>query len=105
MPTEKTLRAIANRRPFLVQGPKWYLHNLRKLGFKTFDRWWSEEYDLLESDQKYGELKLVIDYISEQSTDTLKKWYHDMNDVVEHNIHTLQNLNNNMITEIEFHYE
>ena len=105
MPTEKTLRAIVNRRPFLVQGPKWYLHNLRKLGFKTFDRWWSEQYDLLESDQKYGELKLTIDYISSQSIDTLKTWYHDMHEVINHNIDTLKILNNNMITGIKFHYE
>ena len=105
MPTEKTLRAIVNRRPFLVQGPKWYLHNLCKLGFKTFDRWWSEEYDLLESDQKYGELKLIIDYISSQKIDTLKNWYHEMHDVIEHNINTLQNLNDNAITDTKFYYE
>ena len=105
MPTEKTLRAIVNRRPFLVQGPKWYLHNLCKLGFKTFDRWWSEEYDLLESDQKYGELKLIIDYISSQKIDTLKNWYHEMHDVIEHNINTLKNLNNNAITDTKFYYE
>ena len=43
--TEKTMRAIINRRPFLVQGPKFFLKNLKRLGFKTFDHWWDEGYD------------------------------------------------------------
>ena len=31
--------------PFIVLGPKGYLHNLKRLGFKTFGTFWNESYD------------------------------------------------------------
>lgn len=103
--TEKLMRTIANRRPFLLQSSKWALKNLRLLGFKTFERWWDEGYDEDPWDFKYQALKSNIDYIANAKQETIKKWYDEMQPVLEHNYQTLMNLSNKTITETEFYYE
>lgn len=83
--SEKTIRPIIAKRPFVLAGAPGSLALLKKLGFKTFDRWWSEEYDneynhhkrlfmiyelikeILEKDknelcQMLNEMELVLDY-------------------------------------------
>lgn len=46
--TEKTLKAIAHKQPFiLVAAPK-ALHYLRSHGYQTFSQWWDESYDEVE---------------------------------------------------------
>jgi len=59
-PTEKTVRPIANQRPFIVYGPKNFLANLQKYGFKTFSECWNEDYDLLEGPDRYQAIRNVI---------------------------------------------
>jgi hypothetical protein len=103
--TEKTFRCILNRRPFLVQGPKYFLKNLKKLGFKTFDSWWTEGYDNDPEDCKYENLVKVIDYINSQSLETIKHWYDDMEEILEHNYQTLLSLTDDQILSTEFYYE
>ena len=103
--TEKLMRTIANRRPFLLQSSKWALRNLKLLGFKTFDQWWDEGYDEDPWDFKYQALKHNIDYINNASQETIEKWYDEMQPVLEHNYQTLMNLSTEDITETEFYYE
>lgn len=54
--TEKTYRAIAYGKPFVIIGNKGSLSKLHNLGFKTFSGWWPEEYDTLEWPER-------IDYV------------------------------------------
>lgn len=103
--TEKTLRAIIQKTPFLVQGPKWMLRNLKLLGFQTFDRWWDEGYDEDPADFKYQALQYNIDFIAQQSVDTLTQWYHEMQPVLDHNINVLKNLTKKQILNTDFYYE
>jgi hypothetical protein len=103
--TEKTLRCIINGRPFMVQGPTWFLRNLRKLGFKTFSNWWDEGYDEDPSDARYNTLKNGIDWIAQQTPDTINAWYQEMQPTLEHNRQTLQQLTDKKILETEFFYE
>lgn len=103
--TEKTLRCIINRRPFLVQGPRCYLKNLHALGFKTFDQWWDEGYDLDHSDARYQTLCNGIDWIAQQSSNTIQQWYQDMQPVLEHNIECLKQLSTKQILTTDFSYE
>lgn len=103
--TEKLLRCIINRRPFMVQGPKWFLRNLKKLGFKTFSSWWSEGYDEDWSDARYATLKNGIDWIAHQTPATIKMWYEEMQPTLDHNLQTLQQLTNKQLLETEFFYE
>jgi hypothetical protein len=102
--TEKTLRAIMHRRPFIIQGPQWYLRNLKLLGFKTFDRWWDEGYDEDPWDFKYQALKQNIDYIAQQDSSTIARWYDEMSEVLEHNYNTFLELTSQKIKSTDFYY-
>lgn len=103
--TEKTFRCIINRRPFVIQGPQWYLRNLRTLGFKTFSHWWDEGYDEDPSDARYKTLCNGIDWIAQQSCETIQQWYKEMQPVLEHNVQVLQQLTSKKIIETKFFYE
>lgn len=105
MITEKTFRPIINRKPFLIQGPKWYLKNLKLLGFKTFDQWWDESYDQDPCDSRYTGLQWNINYIGQQSKETIAQWHKQMEPILEHNYNTLMNLTDQQITSTNFFYE
>jgi hypothetical protein len=89
----------------MIQGPKYFLKNLRKLGFRTFGKWWCEGYDLDESDARYYTLKQGIDWVASQSDDTIAQWYNEMQETLNHNYDILCNLTNNEILDTEFYYE
>ena len=84
-PTEKIWRPIALKTPFIVNGPKHYLKNLKRLGFKTFSEWWSEEYDYSEGKNRIEKILQVIDYICNLSVSELNRLYKDMDAVLNHN--------------------
>lgn len=91
-PTEKTWRAIANRTPFIVQGPQHYLAHLKELGFQTFDQWWSEGYDEDPSSWQVQEIKQVIDQLASYPISKLEQIYAEMESVIEHNYCRLKHL-------------
>lgn len=84
-PTEKTWRPILLETPFIVQGPQWYLHRLKDMGFQTFDRWWDEGYGEDPATCQTTEIKKVIDYIGTLSIEQLKKMYDEMQPTLKHN--------------------
>lgn len=91
-PTEKTWRAIANRTPFIIQGPQNYLARLKELGFQTFDQWWNEGYDEDPSSWRVQEIKSIVDQIAKYSVSELKQMHEDMSSVLEHNYRRLEQL-------------
>lgn len=98
-PTEKTWRAIISKTPFVVQGPIDYLNNLKRLGFKTFDNYWSEEYDVIAGINRLYEIKTVIDFVGRQSVEQLNAMYADMQPILEHNYRVFQKLTFKQIKE------
>jgi len=84
-PTEKTLRPMIAKTPFIVLGPKNYLHYLKKLGFKTFSNWWDESYDHCEGVHRIEEIKKVLKNILTKSSDELQEMLSDMKETLEHN--------------------
>lgn len=100
--TEKTWRPIIYRRPFVVQGPQWYLENLRRLGFRTFSDWWSEGYDHDINGGTLDSIKACIDYIAGQDYKTILTWYREMQPVLDHNWHTLLNLTDQKIKTTQY---
>ena len=84
--TEKTEKAFTTGNPFIaVSGPR-YLEKLKELGFKTFDKWWDESYDQIQSPIK--RLNAILDLIKEINKlgyeDLIKMW-NDMIPVLKHN--------------------
>ena len=47
--TEKTIKAMLTS-PFIINGERGVLDNLKKLGFETFPEWFDESYDDMDSD-------------------------------------------------------
>jgi hypothetical protein len=86
-PTEKTIRPIVGCRPMLINGPINFLHNLKQLGFKTFDQLWSEKYDQFEFPNRWNQIKLVINHIIEHGYDC-----NLANEIVQYNYNHLQQL-------------
>lgn len=91
--SEKTWRAIQTRTPFIVQGPRYFLKNLKRLGFKTFDAWWSEGYDEDPWDHKPEEIVKLIDSLAQKNLNELNQIYEQMQPILDHNYTVLQKLN------------
>lgn len=89
---EKIWRPIIMRTPFLVQGPQNFIKNLKKLGFKTFDRWWNEGYSEDPGRSQVDGIFQVIKEISELSIDQLQEMYDDMSEVLDHDLDLLMDL-------------
>jgi hypothetical protein len=92
LPNEKTGRPIIARTPFMAYAGKNFLKNLRQLGFQTFDRWWSEEYDNHEGVERIQRILKEIKEISTYSVDRLKEIQQEMMPVLEHNYQTIKAL-------------
>lgn len=90
-PTEKTFRPMWLKKPFVVFASRNYLDYLHQMGFKTFNNWWSENYDGFESRDRYLKILELIDDLSGLSQEELKKIYQDMQPVLEHNYNLLYN--------------
>jgi hypothetical protein len=88
-PTEKTWRPLMCQTPFLMLGPKNFLSNLQKLGFKTFGQWWDESYDQ-DADLDNGKVAVqsimsTLQKLSLLSVEELEGLYIDMLPTLQHN--------------------
>ena len=90
--SEKTLKPICYRIPFVLVAPPYTLVALKSLGYKTFDRWWDESYDL-EEDHTLRMKKIfkVVDFISSLSAQQIADMYNDMKDTLDYNATLLLN--------------
>ena len=95
-PTEKTWRPFICRTPFLVQGPRDFLKNLRKLGFKTFGNWWDESYDedvgLENGKVSIRTIQKNIDMLANLTTAELHNMLDDMKDTLDYNYQRFMSL-------------
>jgi len=84
--TEKIYKSITALHPFMVMGNPRYLESLKKLGFKTFDKWIDESYDR-ETDYKKRASKILfeLEKFSKYSIEKLKLIRKDMLPICEHN--------------------
>jgi hypothetical protein len=84
-PTEKIVRPMLCRRPFIVMGSKNYLDYLHQMGFYTFNVFWSEEYDGFEGLDRYIKIIDLIDSLSKKSSIELLDLYYAMTYQLDHN--------------------
>lgn len=84
--SEKTLSAIQHKKPFVILGAPETLRLLKEMGFKTFDKYWSEEYDeFYDSEKRFESVCDVIKYIDTLSLTQCKELLLDMKPILEHN--------------------
>ena len=88
-PTEKTVRPILMKKPFIHMGPKCFLIHLRQMGFRTFHEFWDEDYDGYGMEQRYHRILKLINNISAKSADELQDMYGRMRSILDHNYNLL----------------
>lgn len=91
-PTEKIWRPIALGTPFILQGPVWYIKELKMLGFETFSNWWDEGYAEDPADHQVVEIKRVIDFLAKLDAKDIQQMYREMKPIIEHNKNLFFNL-------------
>ena len=90
--TEKFWRPVATKTPFIIQGPQFVIKRLKQLGFKTFDRWWSEGYDEDPYLYSQNEIKKILADLSALSISDLETIYDEMQPILEHNYNLMMSL-------------
>ena len=81
--SEKTFKAIASSQPFIILGNKGSLKELKKLGYKTFDKWWDESYDELSDCDRMNAIIEVLKDI-DKIEDKIS-WFKSMKEVIDYN--------------------
>jgi hypothetical protein len=89
---EKMWRPILSRTPFIAQGPRNFIKNLRIMGFKTFDQWWDEGYSEDPHDYQTKGIIENIDRLAKLSTDELAIMYEEMRPTLDHNFEVFMSL-------------
>jgi len=96
-PTEKTLRPIIAKTPFIIMGPSGYLSNLQRIGFRTFNHWWDESYDEYSNYTRILKIKELLDKIFTWDQDKMHQALNEMLDILEYNRQHLQKLNSSSV--------
>jgi hypothetical protein len=90
--TEKTARPIMTMNPFIINASVNHLSNLKKLGFKTFSKYWSEDYDYQNGIARIMSINNICDDLSKLSPDQVAHMYKDMIPTLEHNRRVYESL-------------
>lgn len=89
--TEKTVRPMLLKKPFIVFGSRDYLAYLRQMGFRTFGDFWDEDYDGYSGAERYTRILTLLDTLANKSTNELESMYWDMQYTLDHNYALLAN--------------
>jgi hypothetical protein len=90
--TEKEIKPILARHPFIIHNLAGVLSHLKDMGFLTFERWFDESYDE-ETDDNKRLIKITdeVKRLSELSFDQWDIMLEEMTPVLEHNYNRLVN--------------
>lgn len=81
--TEKTVKPISTKTPFLIVSNPGYLKHLHKIGFRTFGDYIDESYDdIIDLDQR---IKSVLDQVQRILDRGSEQFYHETKSVLDHN--------------------
>jgi hypothetical protein len=84
--SEKTWKPISIGQPFIMVSTKGHLAKLKEMGYQTFDRWWSEDYDTIGNTHiKLKKIMDVLNMLSKLRVDELKAMRDQMQHVLIHN--------------------
>jgi len=84
--SEKTFKPIVNLHPFIIYGNKNSLMHLKEMGYRTFDRWWDESYDSMDTWDRLDAIIGILEKLKGLSAKQLFKMYQEMKPVLLHNL-------------------
>jgi hypothetical protein len=88
-PTEKTVRPMLLKKPFILFGSRDYFDYLRQMGFKTFGDFWNEDYDGYEDKDRLLKILKLLDNLAQKPVTELQTMYKDMQGILDHNYNLL----------------
>jgi hypothetical protein len=83
--TEKIFKPIVMQMPFILVGAKHNLEYLRSYGFKTFNDFWSEDYDFADNDTRIRTIANLLSDINAMSIKEKTQLQKHLSPIVEHN--------------------
>lgn len=84
--TEKIFKPIVARRPFILVAAPGNLAYLKSYGFKTFDKWIDESYDMIQDDdQRIEKIVEQLVKLCNMSKNQLLQMHTEMAEVLEYN--------------------
>lgn len=84
--SEKTIKCLLTRHPFILISSPYSLKKLKEFGFKTFDKWWDESYDNCEHFiDRIDKITEIIKLIQKKPKKELIKIRKEMQDILLHN--------------------
>jgi hypothetical protein len=98
-PTEKLNKCLMVGHPFVIVSTPRYLANIKKIGFKTFDKWWDESYDDEPNNKiRFEKLKKLVLELSKWDLKKCEEVYIDMIPTLIHNQNLVKELSNFQIS-------
>lgn len=84
--TEKIYKPIYMCQPFILFGNPYSLQKLKEYGFKTFDKWWDESYDLeTDIETRLGKIIKLMNEIATWDFDKCFQITNEMEEILIHN--------------------
>jgi hypothetical protein len=85
--TEKTYKPIAFMQPFILVAAAGSLKHVKDMGFKTFDQFWDETYDLEADDKKrFTMIMTLIESISKWTEEEKTEFTFKVKDIIDYNV-------------------
>ena len=87
--TEKIFKPIVARTPFLLLAGPGNLAYLKQYGFKTFDDYWSEDYDSITNNvDRFNAVMRILEKLCNTPHHELVSMKRDMQHILDHNFNT-----------------
>lgn len=84
--SEKIFKPLSNLQPFIVLGDYGTLAELKRLGFKTFEPFIDESYDLeINPKERIKKIEIEIQKLKNKSIEEIHNWYYSIKDILLHN--------------------
>lgn len=84
--SEKIFKPLSNLQPFIVLGDYATLAELKRLGFKTFEPFIDESYDLeIDPKERIKKIEIEIEKLKNKSIEEIHNWYYSIKDILLHN--------------------
>lgn len=83
--TEKTFKPIVMQMPFILVAPQYSLEYLKIYGFKTFNDFWSEDYDTQDNDTRIETIIKILNDLNNMSPKEKHQLQKHLVPIVEYN--------------------
>lgn len=84
--SEKIFKPLSNLQPFIVLGDYGTIAELKRLGFKTFEPFIDESYDLeIDAKIRMEKIEKEIEKLQSKSIEEIHNWYYSIKDILIYN--------------------